>query len=218
MRPEELTNERFERLIWLGAAYSNLDIDPLEEGERVAPFVLGNAIVWFYITRNGKTYSVALTLYGGQDAPARARRAIDVLEEHGLDAMLAELWAPHVEQWGNTVNLTQRGMTEQHWEDLFYFASHETIYFGWMENVPGPGSHWRPFLICNDLWTLACGDYSEMPLDQWSFIRTAHEVHGWNGTAAWTCDYNNDPPHQYHLKNSAYLEAAEWVKENKDKS
>lgn len=211
MKPEELTDERLLRLIKLGAATSDLHIEALEHNETIAASTF-EGLLWFYITRKDVVYSVGMQV----PTKERAAQARDVLEEHGLDAMLENLWAPYADKLPAEVDVSERGLTPEHWDDLFYIVSHELVYFMWGSHHRNVPVKWWPILICNDLWMLACSDFSELPFDQLKVLRKAHELFGGDGSNAWACVFNDRVPVERHTKRDNFQRAQLWLRRVKE--
>ncbi len=207
MELEELTDERFLRLINIAACLNNLDIEALEKNEVPRTWTYDDSLIMFYVTRKGVPYSVTYSLSNAHSAG----KARDVLEENGLDALLACLWEPYVDKVALDLDLTRRGFTPELWEDLFYVVSHQLVWFMWRSSHRNQPLDWSPLLICNDLWMLACADYSELPLEELRTVRKAHELFGWDGPAAWASEFNNRTPVERHTKREDYNRAQLWI-------
>lgn len=205
---EELTNERFELMVKLAASGLTVDIEPLEKDEAIGTTRFRN-IFGFYVSRNKQTYSVYYTLRTDEEAA----QAQDVLEEHGLDGLLRHLWSGFPILPDRKYQPGYRGMTEERWDDLFYFVSHQMVYFVW-RGEDRNSLEWSPILICNDLWLLACSDFSEIPVEQFTRLRAAHEQFGWYGQAAWACQFSELEPHDRTRRVELYKSAREWCNAN----
>lgn len=207
MELEELTDERFLRLINIAACLNNLDIEALEENEVPRTWTYDDSLIMFYVTRRGVPYSVTFSLSHKHSAG----QARDVLEEQGLNALLSHLWQPFAEQLTLDTVLTRRGFTPERWDDLFYIVSHQLVYFMWRSHHRNQPLDWSPILICNDLWMLACSDFSELPLEELKTVRAAHELFGMDGPEAWACEFNNRVAVERHLKRDNFNKAHLWI-------
>lgn len=208
MRPEELTCERLERLVKLAAAGLSVNIDTLEAGETIAT-KRWNSCLSFYITKYQVIHSVAVFFRNEKDAAT----AQAILEEKGLDEMLFWCWSEYPALPQRKFELGYRGMTEERWDDLFYFMVNEMVYFVWRGKTK-ESIEWEPILICNDLWMLACSDFAYLPIEQFSRLRQVHELYNWYGQAAWACHAEGNEPHPRTASTDQYKAAREWCQTN----